>query len=442
MKNNIPFAERRLVLKQVRFDLLEDIEKQNLEFFFPGYAGGGQSIADVPSDSPLKVAEERGFTIIRDDNLPRRFAGDASLPRSRYHTVCTDIDGDDGGTLLNELMAYSRVDKIGYFSLIDSTEDNETAQHFRGFLVPGGKAVFCVPFENDKFPSVYRKAFGVGPAHPPGSIIAVIPLRVTEETIDKVIDLREPVVQSWFTRELTRLVDPTTSKPCFPVAGHLDSFVDLLPSLLSQSLGDNRRVTQTAGLWLRRLGANALIFPSVRSNASTDISDHELGHWKGWNMVDYRGSPQPTIAGTVDLSPVWEKYPTFGGTSLLEDSSPIEYSATRTEQDQSGPKAGSIHVQGLREQREHYYQFMVWKFYVDQIQSKSSDNLGKRLLDLVFSLSASGKILDLRRLGQTSSLFCAAIFGDEDAKQSLVRLSESIELTEGDKTIRAFLDIL
>jgi hypothetical protein len=44
-----------------------------------------------------------------DSSTARRFAGDSTLGRSRYHTVCRSSLGDDGGTLLNELLSWFSV---------------------------------------------------------------------------------------------------------------------------------------------------------------------------------------------------------------------------------------------------------------------------------------------------------------------------------------------
>ena len=44
--------------------------------------------------------------VIHEDRLPRRYDGDRTLPHGRYHTVCRDAEGDDGGTLGRELKFY------------------------------------------------------------------------------------------------------------------------------------------------------------------------------------------------------------------------------------------------------------------------------------------------------------------------------------------------
>lgn len=50
---------------------------------------------------------------------------------------------------------------------------------------------------------------------------------------------------------------------------------------------------QAVGQWLRRNGANGLIFPSARSNAFNTVVSGTPVEWGGWNLVVYSGADEP-----------------------------------------------------------------------------------------------------------------------------------------------------
>jgi hypothetical protein len=79
-----PFEKKTLFLKQVRVSDLEEVEKLALYFFFPGYhEGAGFERVDKSSEkSPLSTFHRSGFTVVRDNNANRRYAGDFSLPKA------------------------------------------------------------------------------------------------------------------------------------------------------------------------------------------------------------------------------------------------------------------------------------------------------------------------------------------------------------------------
>src|SRR5689334_21259491 len=119
----IPFEKKLVSLKQVRVSELEEVERLALSFFFPGYhEGSGFEKPKLDEESLLKDAQDTGFDIIRDKNQARRYAGDFSLPRSSYFTVCRDEAGDDGGLLMRELSAYAKPQTSGLVQLYDTTD--------------------------------------------------------------------------------------------------------------------------------------------------------------------------------------------------------------------------------------------------------------------------------------------------------------------------------
>ncbi len=52
-------------------------------------------------------------------------------------------------------------------------------------------------------------------------------------------------------------------------------------------------ITDAIGSWLREIGANALIFPSARTDIHLDIEDGTVKYFEGWNLVDFRDAPAP-----------------------------------------------------------------------------------------------------------------------------------------------------
>lgn len=424
----IPFTNVDVHLKQVRFEDLHEVEKKTLSFFFPGYASKGFSLNEIASGM-LKPRQEEGSTVSQDDTMPRRFAGDLTLPRSRYHTVCRDETGDDGGTLLKELRAYSKPEECGYVLTIDSTGTDSEAEKVRSMLQPHVKAIFCIPQDIPRFPSFYGALVGLN-RHQPTGLIGVIPLTVTRQTIDKVIDLRRPEVQTWFTTTLTRLHDPATRKACFPVAGPLTDFTRLLPALLSQGLGDPRRVTQIAGVWLRNIGTNAVIFPSARSNAMTRFVDGKLVDFAGWNLVDYRQTPKPQISSAIDLSPEWESYPQQSSSlpqTEGEKAPTIVYDRTRISQNIDGPDKGSLTIEGIAEQRETFYQVGVWMHFARRISATFPNLEIPRLHQLMMDISTGPSGLETGRLALLASFCYGALFAAPQSRQALLDLGRQLE---------------
>ncbi len=120
----------------------------------------------------------------------------------------------------------------------------------------------------------------------------LLPLLVRTETIDKVLDLRDGSVADCFAQEATALRNHVgeATIPVFPFRKPLNTFNEILPELLVQERGGGQ-FTRIVGDWLRRIGVNALIFPSARSDCGVHIINGQMVDYIGWNLVDYRGAP-------------------------------------------------------------------------------------------------------------------------------------------------------
>ena len=144
--HQVPFDRVDLILKQVLVDTLSPDERVILDFFAGGFADPPGDPPPIERDAPIALMEQAGFTIHVDRSIQRRFAGDATLPRSRYFTVCHTADGNDGGTLVNELTAYGQPLRSGPVDIIDTSVPSPEADHLRRYLRPGTAAVFFLGY--------------------------------------------------------------------------------------------------------------------------------------------------------------------------------------------------------------------------------------------------------------------------------------------------------
>ena len=125
----------------------------------------------------------------------------------------------------------------------------------------------------------------------------LLPVRITRERFERLIDLRDPRVASWFTYELTRLrwiVGDGSEARAFPKKEPLDEFADLLPSLMVQYHGGGNGATRIAGQWLRSLGADGLVFPSARSDSLVEV-DHGRSGTSTAGISSTTGEPIPPV---------------------------------------------------------------------------------------------------------------------------------------------------
>jgi hypothetical protein len=57
------------------------------------------------------------------------------------------------------------------------------------------------------------------------------------------------------------------------------------------------------GRWFRQIGANALIYPSARTDVECILHNGKVTLSRGWNLVDYRGAPEPDQAARIIMAP-------------------------------------------------------------------------------------------------------------------------------------------
>jgi hypothetical protein len=231
--------------------------------------------------------------------VPRRFAGDDTLPPGRYSTLCADAEGDDGGTLSREMRFY--------------TNATAAAAHIEIYdpVLPGARAI------------LQRKGLGSGDG---GRLyLLVIPFDQGEvrETplgfwtgvdvegrriaVDGVLDLRRPAAALWLATAISQLefeINENERLRCFPFRPDVNSVREILPALADQAKGGGNFHT-IAGLLLRQLGVAGLVFPSVRGDFRAECADHVPLRSAGWTFLDYRGAPSTDVNVFFDLRPGW-----------------------------------------------------------------------------------------------------------------------------------------
>lgn len=390
----------RLTLKQITPEDLGDDGLAAMSACFTGFT-------DPPDENYVRQGNELAakrfgsLGVLRDADttMARRFAGDPSLDRGRYFTLCKDSNGNDEGTLVRELLAYHNPQKSGLVTIIDPTVPEH---HDKVPLVLRGHQLRSLLL---LFPPVGGRphSFATRLTTEAKPLYVTLPVRVYEAEIDRVIDLRRPDTANWFAVSLSRLnwfdflpdpkvferaedfrtwihisgynptgYDPSkfqqpTAFTAFPFKPPLDSFGDILPALLCQSIGGGRGAAQIAGLWLRKLGVNGLIFPSARSDSRVLVRDREVVEWSGFNFVDYRNAQPPKHLAAIDLSVGWPAKVQTWPDDWTENEAPIVYETVAITYENQGANKGSWVVQGIEMRRSAPYCFLELAWLLEQL---------------------------------------------------------------------------
>jgi hypothetical protein len=214
-----------------------------------------------------------------------------------------------------ELLAYHNPSSAGPIALLDLGHEND-ARLVLG-EEPGAAHAIALIFLNPgdrpaPFTEALRKA-GLEDEHEqlrsrmnmPDDWLGLIllPYKIVELDLDEVVDLRYPECQDWFVSEFgTSAFEKFLARD----AGHqnITDFPHLIPALISPVPGGGMfdGISQYAGHWLRTHDIQALVYPSARTDASVLIRDGQIEDHRGWNLVDYRGAPPPTIDVMLNVS--------------------------------------------------------------------------------------------------------------------------------------------
>jgi hypothetical protein len=313
----IPLVTYSGFLKQLDRDTLNSAQRLVLDQAFPQFWPGNP-------DSPENRAQtnamlNRGIDyVFQDMDSPRRFSGCWSLPKRRYFALCHDDDGDDRNTLVNELSAYLDPMRAGLllFADLGVPEGRAWLTQVLGPQLPSHALVVVLIGKPDGISPVIDGLQELGAIEVASNkqrqdrcMIAIqLPYRVQWQEIAGVFDLRltrcqKYVVDEFFKKETKQL----TKRDRHGV----ERFIETLPTLMNPALGggapsgDDGAILQALASFLRAEGAQALIFPSARSDASAVTHRGQLKDWRGWCLVDYRGAREPLVSGTVDFSSGW-----------------------------------------------------------------------------------------------------------------------------------------
>ena len=363
--NKNRFFKQKLILKQVNLSRLTVAGQDVMNHLFGGFVRDGittreKSEATNKMTKRWKMAPEK---IHFDMNVNRRYSGDNTLSRGRYYTIASNKSGNDNYTLLNELMAYSNPDMPGLFEIYDLTIPSDR-ELIKEFFAKRYRATYD---RDDVF--IIRLMPLYGRSHSlvtkwnktkenfPMPVYVEIPLSVKKATIDKLVDLRDPATAEWFANEISSIKFDLDGKPtrCFYLKPPLRSFRKLIPTLLEQNLGAGWNFCKLAGLHLRKLGINGLIYPSARCNVRLELENNKLQNSDGWNFVDYRGACQPENWILLDQDSKWPTVVTFSG-KQWEDTSRIEYKDVLINYVKRGKNKGSWWVDGLAKRQDAWFQ--------------------------------------------------------------------------------------
>ena len=258
----------------------------------------------------LEAAAQHNLHMIVNEAKRRRYAEDETLNRGSYFSVCTNADGDDGGTMVREMNAYRDPKSGGRTEAFDLNDTNgREALQSLGYPVGDRQKAFAVViFDPVDFSERNGElAFSTASANSVEKLeyrVIVVPYVVEYFEIERVIDLRKRHVQNWIYRKF-RVGDGIILKK--PNGTNIRSFFEMMPTLMTPEIGGNE-ITNAIGLWMRRHDINALVFPSARSDVFVEYTRGEISAFGGWNMVRYTGSPIEKlhkIKQYSDFSP-WE----------------------------------------------------------------------------------------------------------------------------------------
>lgn len=379
----VPLSDVELHLKQVRPSELNELGRAALAKAFTGFNEEDQR---SPDRIAAHLAEMRAMTGIEhqrfDPSRYRRFAGDPSLPRSRYYTIAQNAVGVDQGTLVRELRTYYSPHGAGIIQIFDTTNERDKQVLSRFAISEPALAIVFLPLAGrpNIFASTYTQT-----AQP---FIVLLPLRLETRRVKGVVDLRQPTTARQFAKELSGLVwDVGGARlPCFPRRPQLSQFAELLPSLLEQCLG-GAGLTNIVGVWLRRMGASGLIFPSARVDASVSVRNGAVIDATGWNFVDYAGTSSTELNAFVDAGDHWPTNivhtPEGPGKDWVYPvpAAWIEFGAP-------GECEGSWNVHGLRSAREALWRSLMAKVCVDAFAEDGEDTAVRPVYEWMFELFA------------------------------------------------------
>jgi len=344
MSAELPFTKFRGQIKQIETDFRFPIMRRFYETCFSEFDDIDRLFANLKQQG-IHTMVSAGGVQTNYGYRPRRFAGGPGLPPGRYFTLCDGLHFNDGGTLRDEITAYysgaSGITATIFDSIVDAyiKEDlkksgNSTDEDLR---YPFYLIIYQIERRTDENAALLEMEQDFTVGHGPAITYGV---RQLSAEIDSVVDLRYPATQDWFFETFVHLElenenrAAQTTNMRFPAKRPLQSFQELLPAIVSLETGGGMVFGQAVGQWLRRHGANGLIFPSARSNSFNRVASEKPVEWGGWNLVVYSEAEEPVKEDLFGRMTTWR--------DPDHDHIWVDYTA-------AGAERGSFSIRGVRE---------------------------------------------------------------------------------------------
>ncbi len=284
-------TEQEVAALDLAFPVFRQLDS---EHFFPG---GWTTVMTGLGSKALFIGRGR----------ERRYAGDKTLDRGRYWSICNDREGFDHSTLLNELRAYYGYMSRSVVSIYDTSCDLKALGdlHERGVINLG----IVLKIAEQQFGSWRRpflmlliktvqqgeKANAANLLHGKTHVF-LYGLRIETPRVNKLFDLRRAACQRWLLNEFLPLElkegEKRRAKNDVVLYGDPppSTIESLFPILLSPEIGGSNPFIQALGSWLRCHGCHGIVFPSARSDFSATERKGAIENFAGWNFVDFRGA--------------------------------------------------------------------------------------------------------------------------------------------------------
>lgn len=394
MSGDVPFTTFVGQIKQLETDFKFPVMREFFKPCFSAFEDLDEMYAKLKREGIEQFISAAG-SAFNFGYRPRRFSGGPGLPSGRYFTLCDGGSFNDRGTLRDEVTAYyegsSGITPIIY----DPKVESYILDHLRKFGGMTQEDLAC-PF----YFIIYRierwteknaplreceQPFEAGQ-----NMNIAYGVRQFSAEFDRIIDLRNPETQAWFVDTFVALElqnEELATKETnigFLPKQPIESFGQLLPGIVSLKIGGGNTFSQAIGHWLRRHGANGLIFPSARSNAFNRVRDGRLIEWGGWNLVLYAGAEEPIPVSLFGRMTTWR--------DKDHDHIHVNYTA-------DGAERGSFSIRGVRE--FSLLNFDIKKQVACGIREKEDFLSGSMGLQNEALSRAVNSILEKERLGGT-----------------------------------------
>ena len=404
-----PLSDARLSLKQVDVSALGEIERLVLAATLRTYGFDYYSKDDIDHGTASLSKLLAGAEVQFDSSGGRRFAGDRTLPRTRYFSVLEG--GSDGRTLLGEMSAYLTGSTYpGLVSLFDTDGANTLEllgilsdipkRNYRALdLAVPSLLVAVRPLNTDP---MLADTYGKGSQY-----VAQIPYQLSDRTITGVLDLREPEARTWLLAKFNgtfRIGEEDF--PVLPGRSPLVDFEQLLPTLLDQWLGGGWTTGNITGFFAREAGAGGLVYPSARSNACVEIRDHVVMGSSGWCFVSYKGAPKMETNIQVSIaSDDWPARVGWSPQSVGWVRELIPLTGVEIEYVRSGSRTGSFAAHGLAEYNSAAFRLSQVTTVLKCLDSKLGGEVSGRLSYLAMYSRA-------QEISWLSGVLYGALLGD------------------------------